>query len=156
MRYMASITVLVAALSFSGCGTGVVQMDRDSYMVSQTSTACGFASAAGSKAGVYREANQFCAAKGMQVSTISLTGRDGIIGARCAGADLIFRCSPPGTMDANSADQLRQDVQRDRINNQIDQAVTPRPVFTLPPPPVTTNCTSYGSAGYRSTSCTTR
>ena len=64
-------------------------MDRDSFVISKTSPACGFRSAAGTRGAIYTEANQFCAARQQQVSTISSSRQDGIIGARCASAELV-------------------------------------------------------------------
>ena len=143
----------VMALLLAACAsTGVVPMDRDAFMISKTSPACGFRSAAGTRAAIYAEANQFCAARRQQVSTISANGQDGIIGARCASAELVFRCVDPGVMDAHSEERVRYEARQDRRDNQIDQLVTPRPVFMPPRPSTTTNCTGYGS----SVSCTTR
>jgi hypothetical protein len=109
-------------------------MDRDSFIISKTSAACGFRSAAGTRAEIYAEANQFCAARRQQVSTISSTGQDGVIGARCASAELLFRCVDPGVMDARSEDRLRQDVARERATNSSDFQNAPRPVIITPQP----------------------
>jgi hypothetical protein len=93
---------------------------RRACMISKTSAACGFRSAAGTKADIYAEANQFCASRHQQVSTISSTGQDGVIGARCASAELLFRCVDPGVIDARSEERLRQDVARERATNPND------------------------------------
>ena len=50
------------ALVLTGCAsTGVVPMDKDTYMVAKRSAQFGFGPADGVKADVYREANDFCA-----------------------------------------------------------------------------------------------
>jgi hypothetical protein len=92
MRYVFTVTLLFALVT-SGCSsTGVVPIDRDTYMVAKTSAACGFRSADGTKAKLYREANKFCAKKNRSIETVEVTGRDGIPFARCASAELRFRC----------------------------------------------------------------
>lgn len=155
---MRFILPTIALGILSACAsTGVVPMDRDSFMISKTSPACGFRTAAATRAELYQEANQFCSARRQQVSTISSTGQDGIIGARCASAELVFRCVEPGVMDASEAERVRRDAQQDRRSNQIDQATTPRMVFTPPPPPLrvaptTTDCTRFANT----VSCSTR
>jgi hypothetical protein len=126
-----SVVMLLAACA----STGVVPMDRDSFMISKTSPACGFRTAAGTRAEIYAEANQFCAARRQQVSTISSTGQDGIIGAGCASAELVFRCVDPAIMDAGSEKRLRDDLQRDQLINSQDFQNAPRPMIVTTPPP---------------------
>lgn len=88
-----SVSVAALMLILAGCSsTGVVPVDRDTYMVAKTSPACGFRSADGTKAKLYREANKFCAKKNRQIETVEVTGRNGIPFARCASAELRFRC----------------------------------------------------------------
>jgi len=152
MALMKTLLGATTMLLVACASTGVVPMDRDSFMISKTSPACGFRSAAGTRADIYAEANQFCSARRQEVSTISSTGQDGIIGARCANAELVFRCVNPGTMDARADERLRQDARQDRQNNQIDMLVTPRPVFVPPRPQTTTECTGFGN----SVTCTSR
>ncbi len=85
---------LVLAAMISGCSTGVVQMDKDTYMVSEKAGGCGFATAGGQEADAYKKANKFCATKGMAVETITADTKGGVPFARCASADLKFRCVP--------------------------------------------------------------
>ena len=100
MALMKTLLGATTMLLVACASTGVVPMDRDSFMILKASPACGFRSAAGTRADIYAEANQFCSARRQEVSTISSTGQDGIIGARCANAELVFRCVNSGTMDA--------------------------------------------------------
>lgn len=86
-------SIVALTMILAGCSsTGIVPIDRDTYMVAKTSSACGFRSADGTKAKLYREANKFCAKKNRQIQTVDVTGRDGIPFARCASAELRFRC----------------------------------------------------------------
>ena len=87
------LALLLAAL-VSGCSTGVVQMDKNTYMVSEKAAGCGFATSGGQEADAYKKANKFCSAKNMTVETISSETKGGVPFARCASADLKFRCVP--------------------------------------------------------------
>lgn len=91
---MKSMTSLLAALALSACAnTGVVRMDGDTYLVSDKSAQVGFGPADGSRAQVYKQANEHCAALGQQVETIKLEMTDSGF-ARSASASLQFRCKP--------------------------------------------------------------
>jgi hypothetical protein len=91
---MRAVGIVVLGLSLGGCSTGVVQTDRDTYMISEKAAGCGFATAGGQEASAYKKANAFCAAKGQHVETVSTSGRDGMPFAHCASADLKFKCVP--------------------------------------------------------------
>ncbi len=91
---MRSGLALVLTMLVAGCSTGVVQMDKDTYMVSEKAAGCGFATAGGQEADAYKKANKFCAAKNMAVETITADTKSGVPFARCASADLKFRCVP--------------------------------------------------------------
>ena len=83
---------LAVSLALGGCSTtGVVPMDKDTYMVAQRSAQVGFGPADGAKADVYREANAFCAKQGKTIETISLEMTDSAF-AKPASASLRFRC----------------------------------------------------------------
>jgi hypothetical protein len=86
-------TIAATALLF-GCSTGVVQMDKDTYMVAEKAGGCGFATAGGQEADAYRKANAFCANQNKYVETISTESKGGVPFARCASAELKFRCVP--------------------------------------------------------------
>ena len=79
---------------FAACSSGVVQMEKNTYMLSEKAGGCGFATGSGQEADAYKKANKFCGKKGMQVETISSEAKDGIPFARCASAELKFRCVP--------------------------------------------------------------
>jgi hypothetical protein len=153
MMQVARILILGTTMFIGACeSTGVVPMDRGSFMISKVSPACGFRSAAGTRAELYTEANQFCSSRRQEVSTVTSTSQDGIIGARCASAELVFRCVDPGAVDMQADERIRQDVRQNRRDNQVELLVTPRPVFQMPRTPSTTDCNSFGN----SVSCTTR
>jgi hypothetical protein len=87
----------ILMLALTGCSsTGVVPMDRDTYMLSERSAQVGFGPADGAKADIYREANEFCAKQNKKVETVSLQMTDSGF-ARPASASLQFRCVPPVT-----------------------------------------------------------
>ena len=87
MRFAILILVL------SGCSsTGIVPMDKDTFMVSKRSAQIGLGAADGAKADVYREANEFCAKQNKKVETVSLEMTDSGV-ARPASASLQFRCN---------------------------------------------------------------
>jgi len=89
------ITLALAALTACG-STGVVPIGQEIFMISKTSAACGFRSADGTTAKLYREAGAYCAARKKELLTVSVRGRDGVPFARCASAELEFRCLVPG------------------------------------------------------------
>lgn len=154
-----NVSTTSAVLFLTGCAsTGIVPMDHGTYMVSKTSAACGFRTANGTKADLYVEANRFCLMKGLEVSTIHVTGYDGVIGQRCASAALTFRCVASSTAQDTEIDaRLRQDQQQDRINNQGDMQSMPRPIVVPAPSalnvnvvdpqprPTNTTCSRYGN-----------
>lgn len=88
--------VSFALVSLTGCAsTGVVPTGPNSYMIGKTSAGCGFRSADGTTAKLYRQANAYCSAQGKQILTLDVTARDGIPFARCASARLQFKCLAP-------------------------------------------------------------
>src|SRR5207244_7282514 len=70
--------IFLGAVLLAGCSTGVVQMDKDTYMVSEKAGGCGFATAGGQEADAYKKANAFCAARDEHVETISSSSRNGV------------------------------------------------------------------------------
>jgi hypothetical protein len=71
-------------------------MGQGLYMDAKTSPACGFRSADGTKADLFREADAFCTARKQEMSIVDVEARDGIIGVRCASAEVHFRCGDVG------------------------------------------------------------
>ena len=87
---------LVGLLALAACGsTGVVPTGENQYMISKTDI--GDTWSAGEKvlAKLYREANTFCADRGMVVETIAEDSAPGRTFVRNASATLRFRCVEP-------------------------------------------------------------
>lgn len=91
MKRVPMILVLLA-----GCAsTGVVSTGPDTYMIARTDGAPG-TSGAEVTAGLYREANAFCAEQKKQLITINVAGLDYKPFVRLANSKLDFRCAAPG------------------------------------------------------------
>ena len=85
------------ALVLTGCAsTGVVPMDKDTYMVAKRSAQVGFGPADSVKADVYREATDFCAKQNKKLETAKLDMTNSGF-ARPASASLEFRCVSDST-----------------------------------------------------------
>jgi len=83
---------LIIVIVLTGCAsTGIVPMDKDTYMVSKRSAQVGFGTADGAKADVYQEANDFCAKQNKKLETVKIEMIDSGF-ARPASASLQFRC----------------------------------------------------------------
>lgn len=91
---MRKILTLTAITLLVACSSGVVPMEKDSYMISEKAGGCGFATAGGQEADAYKKANEFCSSKNMHVETISSEPKNGIPFIRCASSDLKFKCVP--------------------------------------------------------------
>jgi hypothetical protein len=90
------ITVGFTTLLLWGCkSTGVVPMDQDSYFIGKKDGSPGIGVSLSNKAAVYREANSFCHAKGLEVKTLHLTVTPAMP-ARLGFTELLFKCVPPG------------------------------------------------------------
>ena len=69
MKYI----IIFLILLFTACSsTGVVPMDKGTYMIEKRSAQVGFGPPSGVKADVYKEANEFCAQKQKKVKTLNL------------------------------------------------------------------------------------
>jgi hypothetical protein len=90
MRIFA-IGLLVALTACSS--TGVVPMDKDTYLIAKKSAQVGFGPPVGIKGEAYKEANEFCATLGKAVETIKLTETNAGF-AKSAAVSLEFRCIP--------------------------------------------------------------
>jgi len=89
---MRLLAVTLTASVLAACSsTGVVPMDKGTYLVSKRSAQVGFGPPVGAQADVYQEANAFCDREGKQVETVSLELTDSGF-ARPAAAALQFRC----------------------------------------------------------------
>jgi hypothetical protein len=83
-------------LLLTGCqSTGVIPMDRDSYMIGKKDGSPGLGVSLSNKAEVYREANIFCRDKGFEVETMHVTTTPAMPG-RLGSTELQFRCVSPG------------------------------------------------------------
>ncbi len=93
------VIILIAGFSFMFCGcasTGVVQVDKDTYMLGTRSPQCGFGPPIRVTGNVYREASAFCAKQNKKVETIKMeTTNAGF--ARPGSVVLRFRCVSDGS-----------------------------------------------------------
>jgi hypothetical protein len=84
----------LALLALAGCAnTGVVPMDKGTYLVAKKSPQVGFGPPIGIKGEAYSEANDFCAKEGKVVETLKFEQTDSGF-ARAAAVSLEFRCIP--------------------------------------------------------------
>jgi hypothetical protein len=89
---MKFVCVTLAAVVLTGCAsTGVVPMDRGSFLISKKSPQVGFGPPVGIKGEVYTEANAHCAREGKVVETIKLEETNAGL-AQSAAVSLQFRC----------------------------------------------------------------
>jgi len=86
------LTASVALLTACASG-GPVPTGPDSYYLTKKSPGCGFSGGEGSKAELMREANDFCAKQGKSMSILDAVAHNGVPFARCASAELRFRCT---------------------------------------------------------------
>lgn len=85
---------LVFAALLTGCAsTGVVQMEKDTYLIAKKSPQVGFGPPIGVKGEVYAEANAFCSKDGKTVETIKADETNSGF-AKSAAFSLEFRCVP--------------------------------------------------------------
>jgi len=90
-------SLLPLLLLVSACSsTGVIPMDRDSYMIGKKDGAPGLGVSLTNKAEVYREANTFCREKGLEVETLHVTTTPANPG-RLGSTEMQFRCTAPGS-----------------------------------------------------------
>ena len=88
---MKNLGILIV-LALAGCAsTGVVPMDKGTYLVSKKSPQVGFGPPVAVKAEVYAEANAFCEKDGKAVETLHLEVTNAGL-ARSGAVELQFRC----------------------------------------------------------------
>ena len=68
-------------------------MDGDTYLISERAAQLGFGPPIAARAEVYQMANDFCAAKGLVVDTVSIETTNSAV-AQPASVALKFRCVP--------------------------------------------------------------
>ena len=105
--------LLVTTGLLAGCSsTGVIPMDRDSYMIGKKDGMPGLGVSLSNKADVYKEANEFCVNKGLEVQTLRVTttpAQPGVLGY----TELQFKCVARGSTaqplirDPNSVIEIR-------------------------------------------------
>ena len=88
MKYYLALLILALTACSS---TGVVPMDKGTYMVSKRSAQIGLGPADGPKADIYSEANVYCAKQEKAVETVALDMTNSGLG-QPASASLQFRC----------------------------------------------------------------
>lgn len=91
-RLASIIALLVVGLS-ACANTGIVPMDKGTYLIAKKSPQVGFGPPIGIKGEVYTEANEFCAKEGKTVETLNLEETNAGF-ARSAAVSLKFRCVP--------------------------------------------------------------
>lgn len=97
LKPLASLLITLPLMLLVGCqSTGVIPMDRDSYMIGKKDGAPGLGVSLTNKAEVYREANDFCGKKGLEVETLQVTTTPAAP-ARLGSTELQFRCVTPGS-----------------------------------------------------------
>jgi hypothetical protein len=89
---MAKLSLSIAALLLAGCAnTGIVPMDKGTYLIAKKSPQVGFGPPIGIKGEAYTEANEFCAKEGKAVETLKYEETNSGF-ARAAAVSLEFRC----------------------------------------------------------------
>lgn len=96
MRKIFFLVSLMVSMLIGCSSTGVVPMDRDSYMIGKKDGMPGLGISLSNKAEVYKEANDFCFNKGLEVETLKVitsSAKPGVLGY----TELQFRCVPKGS-----------------------------------------------------------
>lgn len=95
---MKKIFSLMPCVFIVGCmSSGVIPMDRGTYLITRRSAQIGIGMPVGAKADVYIEANEFCAKIGMEVDTLNLEMTPSMPAAP-GSVSLQFRCVPPNSL----------------------------------------------------------
>ncbi len=88
------LTLFAGTLILSGCASsGVIPMDKGTYLITKRSVQVGGGEPVGVKADVYVEANSFCSKTGMDVETVNLKTSPSLV-AHPGTVELQFRCVP--------------------------------------------------------------
>lgn len=90
---VAQLAILIPVLLAACASTGVVPMDKGTYMISKKSPQVGFGPPVSIKGEAYTEANEFCARDGKAVETIKYEETNAGF-ARSAAVALEFKCIP--------------------------------------------------------------
>ena len=85
-------SLLLLPIVLAACAsTGVVPMDKGTYLIAKKSPQVGFDPPIGIKGEAYTEANEFCAKEGKVVETLKLEETNAGF-ARSAAVSLEFKC----------------------------------------------------------------
>ncbi|MCQ8104310.1 hypothetical protein NP590_09345 [Methylomonas sp. SURF-2] len=88
--------IVASALALTGCSTGIVSTDRDTYMVAHSQPFSLLfpllSTDSWEKAKVYEEATDFCGDRKRNVETVDLKVRESRFFRKYARAELNFRC----------------------------------------------------------------
>ena len=96
MKSLLTYVSAVLVVALTGCAsTGVIPMDRDSYFIGKKDGSPGIGISLSNKAEVYREANDFCRAKNLEVATLRFSVLPSLPG-QLGSTELHFKCVPPG------------------------------------------------------------
>jgi hypothetical protein len=91
------VGIILLVTSIAGCAsTGVVPMDKDSYLIGKKDGSPGLGVSLSNKAEVYKEANDFCSAKGLEVETLNVITTPARP-AQLGSTELQFRCVQRGS-----------------------------------------------------------
>lgn len=88
------LSLCAAALLVAGCSTGVVAAGPDTYLIARSVSGFGTTSAA--KASVYRDANAWCASRGLVMVPVSSDSKDPVTMQHMGSVELVFRALKPG------------------------------------------------------------
>lgn len=96
MKRLAYLFTILTTFVVSGCqSTGVIPTGQDSYMIGKKDGMPGLGVSLTNKAEVYREADEFCRAKGLEVQTLEVTTTPARL-AQLGSTELDFKCVAPG------------------------------------------------------------
>lgn len=94
---MQIIRITLLLLGIVGCAsTGVIPMDKDSYLIGKKDGMPGLGVSLSNKAEVYKEANDFCSVKGLEVETLNVITTPARP-AQLGSTELHFKCVPRGS-----------------------------------------------------------
>ena len=109
MNIVLLLIITISASFLSGCqSTGVVPMDGDSYFIGKKDGSPGLGVSLSNKASVYREANDFCQKKGLEVQTLKVNVRPAYP-VMLGSTELNFKCTTPSDQ-AQSASKTEKDL----------------------------------------------
>ena len=93
---MKKLLLTFSMLLIIGCSsTGIIPLDRDSYMIGKKDGMPGLGVSLSNKAEVYKEANEFCSGKNLEVETLRVV-TEPAKPAQLGYTELHFRCIQKG------------------------------------------------------------